>query len=118
MKFDTRAVDKALAKFLLKTQAPLEDALVESIKDIQKASNRMVPVDTGDLLASSRAKVDLDNLKGGVGYAHPSAPAAHENPKGRRYRNGKKAKFLESAVNDNANVLVNKTAAAMKKALS
>lgn len=117
MNFDTRDVDAALARLAGKIQVPLEDALIETVKQIQAASNRAVPVDTRALLDSSTAKVDLDNLVGGVGYKHPSAPAAHENPKGRRYRNGKKAKFLETAVNDNANVLVNKAAAALRRAL-
>lgn len=115
--FDMGDVDRNLVALWAKVKPACVEALVETVEVVLNQSDRDAPRLSGSLVNSSTGKVDAGRLIGGVGYSDPKAPVAHENPRGKRYKRGKKAKFLETAVNDNANVLVNKAAAALRRAL-
>lgn len=93
-------------------QLDVTAGLREALEVIGKASDRLVPVETGDLRAS-RA-VAVEGSKGGVGYSDPKAVAAHENQQA-RLRGGKQAKFLETAVNESRAQVLQAIAADLRR---
>lgn len=72
--------------------------LGDALGIVAESSDDKVPVQTGELKRSRYT--DRDGLRGVVGYTDSKAAAAHENLSV-NLRNGKQAKFLESAVLEN-----------------
>lgn len=72
--------------------------LVEAVAEVAKEARQRTPVMTRDLVRSQRR--ETKGLTGVIYYTDSKAAAAHENLHERTYRNGKQAKFLESAAND------------------
>lgn len=75
-----------------------ERGLADALDIVSDASQEKVPVMTGELKRSNFT--DQDGLRGVVGYKDSKAAAAHENLTA-RLRNGKQAKFLETAAAEN-----------------
>ena len=100
-------------------QALINDAghkgLVEAAKDVAQEARRRTPVMTRDLVKSQRR--ETKGLTAVIYYTDSKAAAAHENLQGREYRNGKQAKFLESAASDKHEDIVEAVAEAIRKAL-
>lgn len=90
-------------KVMADVQAAIEAGLEESAQDVLDASNDIVPVDTGELRNSGEV-VTESNSKGkdstSVAYSAEHAVAVHETPK--NYQNGRKYKYLETALEDYA----------------
>lgn len=89
-----------LAAALAAFRAALADALEDITEDALRESNLVVPLDEGPLERSGFAQVDRANLTGQVAYDTPYAIRQHEDPT-LRHAAGRKAKFLEDAVEEN-----------------
>lgn len=72
--------------------------LADALDIVADSSQEKVPVQTGELKRSKFT--DQDGLRGVVGYKDSKAAAAHENLTA-KLRNGKQAKFLETAAAEN-----------------
>ena len=83
----TRLIEEAASK-----------GLGDAADKVGETSDQRVPVRTGELERSR--KVLKEPLRAVIGYTDSKAAAAHENLHARRYRNGRRAKFLESAADD------------------
>lgn len=116
--FDVSGVLRALEQFEQRATSAVEGALVDSVTAMRADSDGRVPIFMGDVLTSSTGKVDLDLLLGGSGYDHASAPALHENPRGRRYKHGRTEKFLETAHNAAGASLPGEVADAVRQVMS
>lgn len=88
--------------------------VVKGIKAIAETSQERVLVQTGELKRSQRRQTK--GLQGVVGYTDSKAVGAHENltvtP-----RNGKQAKFLESAAHDRGDDVLALIAEEIRKVL-
>jgi hypothetical protein len=73
--------------------------LTLAMENILEKSNRVVPLDEATLQRSGRISIDEDNLRGAVSYGTPYAVRQHEELTW-KHAPGRKAKYLESAVNE------------------
>lgn len=78
--------------------------LYEAAEHVLEESNRVVPLDEGDLSRSGFAETDRDALVAHVGYDTPYAARQHEELS-YRHSEGRKAKFLEDTVNQQAGTI-------------
>jgi len=78
-------------------------------------SNRMAPIETGDLIRSGRAVANADEAA--VGYNTPYAARQHEDLS-YRHDSGREAKFLEKALNRNADRIIDAVADEIREHLS
>lgn len=88
--------------------------LVLATNHVLQVSNQRVPNETGDLERSGRATVD--DLRGAVSYDTPYAVRQHEELTWRHSRGGR-AKYLESALVDEAGTVRDIVAAQVRRAL-
>lgn len=82
---------------------------------VAETSQDRVPYLTGELKRSQH--VDKEHLRASIYYTDSKAAAAHENFHRRRYRNGKQAKFLESAADDHREDVVRDVADEIRRVL-
>lgn len=78
-------------------------------------SNRLAPIETGDLIRSGRAEADEEEAA--VGYNTPYAVRQHEDLS-YRHDAGRQAKFLETALNHNADRIIDTIADEIREHLS
>lgn len=78
-------------------------------------SNRLAPIETGDLIRSGTATADSETAE--VGYSSPYAARQHEEL-GYRHDSGRQAKFLETAMHHNADRINEAIADEFRDALS
>ncbi|WP_338856948.1 hypothetical protein WDY80_05080 [Gordonia hongkongensis] len=78
-------------------------------------SNRLAPIETGDLIRSGRAVADGEEAA--VGYNSVYAARQHEEL-GYRHDDGREAKFLEKALHRNADRINDAIADEIRDALS
>lgn len=71
-------------------------ALEESLLYLLAETNKVVPLDRGDLRRSGG--IDVDGVSGNIYYDTAYAVKMHENPQF-SFKNGRKGKYLESTVN-------------------
>jgi len=79
-------------------------------------SNDRTPIDEGALVRSGTASVDEALLKSAIAYDTPYAPVQHERLDF-RHAPGRRAKFLESALNDSRQEVRDIVAAQLRRAL-
>ncbi|GAA3144950.1 hypothetical protein Ppa06_58240 [Planomonospora parontospora subsp. parontospora] len=89
--------------------------LHKATRHVLTASNQRVPFETGDLERSGRPVVDEVNLRGVISYDQPYAVAQHEEL-GYRHERGQ-AKYLESALREEADTVRELIAAELRRAL-
>lgn len=77
-------------------------------------SNRIAPIETGDLIRSGRAVANGDEAA--VGYSSPYAARQHEEL-GYRHDAGRQAKFLESSLRRHSERIVDAVAEEIRDAL-
>ncbi len=77
------------------------DGLFVAAEHILNVSNQHVPLEYGDLEGSGATSEDRGNLEAAVSYNTPYAARQHEEL-GYRHDPGRTAKFLENAVNSEA----------------
>lgn len=94
--------------------AAAADGLGDALGIVAESSQDKVPVMTGELKRSQFTS--QDGLRGVVGYRDSKAAAAHENLHV-RLRNGKQAKFLETAVVENLSRIEAAVSDAVRRAL-
>lgn len=82
-------------------KAGQQDGLTEAAGMLLDASNQIVPLDRGDLLGSGQVDFDLDAGTASVYYDTVYAAKLHQNPK-YNFQNGRRGKFLQSAVRQGA----------------
>lgn len=78
-------------------------------------SNRLAPIETGDLIRSGNTAVD--NEEAAVGYNTPYAARQHEDLS-YRHDSGREAKFLEKALHRNADRIIDAVADEIREHLS
>lgn len=78
-------------------------------------SNRLAPIETGDLIRSGRAVADEEEAT--VGYNTPYAVRQHEDLS-YRHDAGRQAKYLETALNHNADRIIDTIADEIREHLS
>ncbi|QMU22893.1 hypothetical protein [Gordonia rubripertincta] len=78
-------------------------------------SNRLAPIETGDLIRSGNTAVDSEEAA--VGYNTPYAIRQHEDLS-YRHDSGREAKFLEKALNRNADRIIDTVADEIREHLS
>lgn len=79
-------------------------------------SNKLVPLDEDTLERSGKASIDELTLEGAVSYDTPYAVRQHEELD-YRHAPGRQAKYLETAVTEQAPVVVALVAAEIRRAL-
>jgi len=77
-------------------------------------SNKIAPIDEGTLIRSGDVSVDDQGVN--VFYDTPYALRQHEDMS-LRHKNGRRAKYLESALRENADKVMQYVQDALKKAL-
>jgi hypothetical protein len=83
------------------TRKAITAGLFEASEMILEESNRIVPHDQGILQNSGETSVDEDNSTASISYDTPYAVAQHEELDF-EHQNGRKAKYLETALKDNS----------------
>ncbi|MDJ0027475.1 hypothetical protein QM583_10260 [Gordonia alkanivorans] len=78
-------------------------------------SNRLAPIETGDLIRSGNTGVDSEEAA--VGYNTPYAIRQHEDLS-YRHDSGREAKFLEKALHRNADRIIDAIADEIREHLS
>ncbi len=86
-------------------------ALGQAAEQILDTANEYVPYDTGELKRSGRVVKENNGLEVGVTYDAEHAVPVHETPA--NYQGGKRHKFLERAVQDHQQEILE----ALKKGL-
>lgn len=95
--------------------AGISGGIRRGLDEISDLSQQRVPVLTTELKRSHGTSHDGNS--GSVYYTDNKAAVAHENPRKRRYRNGKREKYLESAMNDGADNFLQALAAELREVL-
>ena len=107
-----------LQKVLKKMPKQAESAVKKELKkigqDLKGKSQRLAPVDTGDLRGSAYSVQAGMGLE--VGFTEPYAIKQHEEV-GYRHPKGGEAKFLETPFKANVNKYINAVKAAIDKAV-
>lgn len=92
------------------------DGLFEAAESLLEYANRSVPLDEGPLQQSGMASVDRANLVAAVSYNTPYSVAQHERLD-YQHAPGRRAKFLELALEENRAQLQQHIANKIKAAL-
>lgn len=95
--------------------AALARGVGTSLRDVAETSDDRVPVQTTELKRSRGTS--QDGTSGTVYYTDNKAAVAHENPRKHRYRNGKREKYLESALNESGDRFVQNLAGELREVL-
>ena len=100
--------------------AELKKAIAKGLNDFSEhvlaESNKVVPHEEGTLERSGTVSVDVDAGKAAVSYDTPYAVRQHEDTR-IRHDQGRKAKYLESAVNEAASEFEPFMAEAIRKVM-
>jgi len=103
-----------------KVRRTMTKALRDTAEDLLTEANKTVPLRDGDLMRSGLADVDEKALEASVSYGHgPAAPYAvvqHERTDF-RHSEGRRAKWLELALDENRARYQNYIAEQIRKAL-
>jgi len=91
-----------------------EKALKEVSLDLQGKSQRLAPVDLGDLRGS--AYTEVKGLNAEIGFSEPYALRQHEEV-GYNHPGGGEAKYLETPYKNNLNKYIQHISKAIKKAV-
>lgn len=75
--------------------ALIERAMQAGAEHLLEESNRIAPIETGDLIRSGTARAE--GAEAAVGYSAPYAARQHEEL-GYRHDEGREAKYLENAM--------------------
>lgn len=89
-------------------------AVQEAAEMILDESNKIAPIDEGDLIRSG--SVSVDGTSANIFYDTPYAVRQHEDMT-LQHKNGRRAKFLESAAKENADVAAKYIQDQLKKVL-
>ena len=98
-------------RFEAELKERMEEGLRAAGNKIVELSDENVPVDTGELIGSSYVEVSGNELE--VGYTAEHAIYVHEDLEA-NHPNGGQAKFLEKAVYENKDVILDEVADEMK----
>ena len=101
-----------------RVRAAAADALYKALEHIGAESDRTVPLEEGTLMRSRTVAVDKDTLVGAVGYGGAASAYAvrqHEEL-GWKHKPGRRAKFLELAVKEQADRVQNWLAETLRDA--
>jgi hypothetical protein len=90
--------------------------LAKGVEHVLTESRKVVPIEEGTLERSGVATVDEANLRGAVSYDTPYAVRQHEDLT-LRHAEGRKAKYLEDPLNEEAPVVLQLVRAEMRRAL-
>ena len=91
---------------------------MDAALELMRLSQQQVPHDEGTLQNSGTVEMDSDWHRGViVGYHTPYAAHLHEHPE-YHFQKGRKGKYLEDPLMDNANVLNVRAAIKIKTKLS
>ncbi len=99
---------------LARLAAAAEEGVKDGTEALLEASQRLVPVDDGDLRDSGTAS--QDGLEGAVSYSTLYAVLRHESGYA-RLKGGSK-KFLERPMTENADEILDAVAAPIRRAIS
>jgi hypothetical protein len=91
------------------------DGLLLAAEHVLQVANEDVPLDEGTLERSGTTSVDRENLKAAVTYDTPYAHRQHEDLTF-RHLGGRKAKWLESAINSEKDTVGEIVAATIRRA--
>lgn len=94
---------------------PIEQGMQAGADLLLDESNRIAPIETGDLIRSGRAVAEGNQAA--VGYSSVYAMRQHEEL-GYRHDPGRQAKFLETALRTNATAIQQAIADEIRDALS
>lgn len=98
----------------INTKDAVHSELVNITQDLKGKSQRLAPVDLGDLRGSVFAEVE--GLDGTVGFTEPYALSQHENL-GFKHPKGGEAKYLETPYKENKDKYVDAIGKTVKKAV-
>lgn len=101
-------------KLLRELAGAIPDALQKAGDKLAEESNKDVPYKEGDLAGS--ADVAVEGNEAAVSYDSPYAVRQHEDLDA-HHPNGRKAKYLERALDDNAQALLQEMADVLRKML-
>lgn len=107
--WDTKALSNDAQKAAL-------EALIDGAEFILDRSNAIAPIDEGDLIRSGAVAVDTGDNSVNVFYDTPYAVRQHEDLS-LRHSNGRRAKFLESAMRANKDKVIEFVASAIRKVI-
>lgn len=102
-KIDSKSVGLALEGFLVRSKASSRNAVREAAEEVLRLSQLEVPHDEGTL-QNSGAVEELTNGDIVVGYHTQYAARLHEHPE-YNFQKGRKGKYLEDPIMNNADVL-------------
>ena len=88
-------------------------ALMFVLLDLKGKSQRLAPIDKGDLRGSAYTSMDQSQLVGEAGFTAPYATRQHEEV-GYRHPKGGRAKYLETPLKDNLQQYIKKISDAIK----
>lgn len=97
-----------------KAESEVEGALIEILFDLKGKSQRLAPIDVGNLKGSAFA--ENDGLEGTVGFQEVYAVIQHESMDFNHPKGGE-AKFLENPFKENINKYIKAIGAAVKRAV-
>lgn len=100
---NSRAVELALEGFLVKSKLEAKSSTLKVAEEILRLSQFEVPHDDGTLQNSGAAE-ELPNGDVVVGYHTQYAARLHEHPE-YNFQKGRKGKYLEDPILNNADVL-------------
>lgn len=108
----------SLAASLARIEDRIRPAAAAGLKKaadgVLRDSNALAPRDTGDLVASG--KVVTDDLRADISYTSKHAVPQHEKTQ-YRHPGGGQAKFLQTALDDNRDQILNAVAAHIRGVL-
>ena len=114
----TKQVIANIEKLKIKTTKEIEKAIDDVVLDLQGKSQRLAPIDTGDLRgsASSEVRTTMNRVVGEVGFNMEYALKQHEDLTYNHPRGGQ-AKYLETPLKENQSKYKRDIEEAMRRAL-
>lgn len=92
------------------------DAMSDALEMLLDESNQLVPLEEGTLQRSGTVSLDRQRLRGAVSYDTPYAARQHEDTR-LRHDQGRQAKYLERAFNENGQRAAEHIAAVIRREL-
>jgi hypothetical protein len=100
LKFDLTSLEKGLKKMIKQAPDIVYDAVDEATTIIGNEAEAQVPLDKGTLRDSWKKEKLPSGVGQEIGFHTPYAARLHEHPE-YKFKNGRKAKYLEDPINQN-----------------
>mgnify|MGYP001260688836 CR=1 FL=1 len=100
------------------TKAAASQALHDAAEFVLTESNKIAPKDSGDLRASAFVSDNKSKLQSTINYDEPYAVAVHEGGPKNWQEPGTQDKFLETALKENADAVIDFLSDALEEVLN